>query len=113
MLPKKYHITLYAMIVGLALILFSPYIAVANDGKEQPCNNIKLLNKASLKQCQAKGWGKDTKGRWVQKTVKKQLKTPVVVGDATKKVPEQKIYWTEGKRIHPDHVGHLPKGGWR
>ena len=109
----KYHITLYAMIVGLALILFSPYIAVANDGKEQPCNNIKLLNKASLKQCQAKGWGKDTKGRWVQKTVKKQLKTPVIVGDATKKVPEQKIYWTEGKRIHPDHVGHLPKGGWR
>ena len=70
----KYHITLYAMIVGLALILFSPYIAVANDGKEQPCNNIKLLNKESQKQCQAKGWGRDTKGRWVQKTMKKKLK---------------------------------------
>ena len=31
----------------------------------------------------------------------------------TEKVPEQQIYWTEGKRIRSDHVGHLPKGGWR
>ena len=55
----------------------------------------------------------DTKGRWVQMKGKNQLKTPGVVGGAKKKVPEQKIYWTEGKRIRPDHVGHLPKGGWR
>ena len=60
-----------------------------------------------------KGWGMDTKGRWVQMKGENQLKTPGVVGDAKKKVPEQKIYWTEGKRIRPDHVGHLPKGGWR
>ena len=55
----------------------------------------------------------DTKGRWVQMKGENQLKTPGVVGDAKKKVPEPKIYWTEGKRIRPDHVGHLPKGGWR
>jgi hypothetical protein len=110
---QKYHITLYAIIVGLVLVVFLPYNAIASDGKEPPCNNIRLLNKASQERCQAKGWGRDTKGQWVKRTGGKQLKAPAVIGGAIKKVPEQKIYWTEGKRIHPDHVGHLPKGGWR
>ena len=110
---QKFHITLCAVIVGLFSVLFSPYTAVANDGKESPCENIRLLNKASQKWCRSKGWGMDTKGRWVQMKGENQLKTPGVVGDAKKKVPEQKIYWTEGKRIRSDHIGHLPKGGWR
>ena len=114
MLQKKYLITLYGIIIGLALVLFSPYTTVANDSNEQqPCNNIKLLNKSSLERCRAKGWGKDTNGCWVQKVSEKQLKTLEFSRGAIKKVPEQKIYWTEGKRIHPDHLGHLPKGGWR
>ena len=106
---QKFHITLCAVIVGLFSVLFSPYTAVANDG----CENIRLLNKAQREWCRSKGWGMDTKGRWVQMKGKNQLKTPGVVGDAKKKVPEQKIYWTEGKRIRSDHVGHLPKGEWR
>ena len=44
---QKFHITLYAIIAGLFSVLFSPYTAVANDGKEPPYNNIGLLNKAS------------------------------------------------------------------
>ena len=110
---KKYSITLYAIIAGLAAVIFSPYTAVANDGKGPPCDNIRLLNKASQESCRAKGWGMDTKGRCVQKTGEKQLKTPVVVEGAAKKVPEQKIYWTEGKRIHTDNINQAPKGGWR
>ena len=110
---QKSHITLCAIIAVLFSVLFSPYTAVANDGKESPCDNIRLLNKASQEWCRSKGWGIDTKGRWVQMKGGNQLKTPGVVGDAKKKAPEQKIYWTEGKRIRSDHVGHLPKGGWR
>ena len=110
---QKYHITLYAIIAGLVLTFSSPYNSVANDGKEPSCSNIKLLNEATQQKCRAKGWGRDSKGQWVKKTAGKQLKTPAAIGGAAKKVPEQKIYWTEGKRIRPDHVGHLPKGGWR
>ncbi|HIK57648.1 MAG: hypothetical protein ABGX43_06675 [Nitrospinaceae bacterium] len=110
---QKIHITLCASIAGLFSVLFSPYTAVANDGKELPCDNIRLLNKASQELCRAKGWGTDTKGRWVQMKGEKELKTSGIIGDAKKKVPEQKIYWTEGKRIRSDHMGHLPKGGWR
>ena len=106
---QKFHITLCAVIVGLFSVLFSPYTAVANDG----CENIRLLNKAQREWCRSKGWGMDTKGRWVQMKGENQLKTPGVVGGAKKKVPEQKIYWTKGKRIRSDHIGHLPKGGWR
>ena len=54
----------------------------------------------------------DTKGRWVQMKGENQLKTPGV-GGAKEKVPEQKIYWTEGKRIQTDHIGQAPEGGWR
>ena len=110
---QKFHITLCAIIVGLVAVLFSPNTAIANDGKGSPCDNIRLLNEASQEWCRAKGWGMDTKGRWVQMKGKNQLKTPGVVGDAKKKVPEQKIYWTEGKRIRSDHMDHLPKGGGR
>ena len=148
---QKYRITLYPIIVGLVAVFFSPYKAVANTGKEPPCEDIRLLNRASQEFCRAeKGWGRDTKGRWVLLKGKKELKTPAgVVGNAndenqrtpsvdrttppqasvsaarkkelnrlpskgrTEKVPEQQIYWTEGKRIRSDHVGHLPKGGWR
>ncbi len=60
---QKIHITLCAIIAGVFSVLFSPYTAVANDGK-LPCDNIRLLNKASQKLCRAKGWGMDTKGRW-------------------------------------------------
>ena len=63
---QKFHITLCAIIAGLFSVLFSPYTAVANDGKEPPCENIRLLNKASQEWCRSKGWGMDTKGRWVQ-----------------------------------------------
>ena len=86
---------------------------VANDGKGPPCGNIKLLNKASQDWCRSKGWGMDTKGRWVQMKGGDQLKTPGVVGGTKEKVPEQKIYWTEGKRTQTDHIGQAPKGGWR
>ena len=110
---QKFHMTLCTIIAGVFSVLFSPYTAIANDGKESPCENIRLLNKASQEWCRSKGWGMDTKGRWVQMKGKNQLKTPGVVGGAKKKVPEQKIYWTEGKRIRSDHMGHLPKGGWR
>ena len=148
---QKYGITLYPIIVGLVAVFFSPYKAVANTGKEPPCEDIRLLNRASQEWCrQVKGWGRDTKGRWVQLKSKKELKTPAgVVGNAndenqrtpsvdrttppqaavsaahkkelnrlpikgrTEKVPEQQIYWTEGKRIPTDHIGHLPKGGWK
>ena len=55
----------------------------------------------------------DTKGRWVQIKGENQLKTQGVGGGTKKKVPEQKIYWTEGKRIQTDHIGQAPKGGWR
>ena len=147
---QKFHITLCAIIAGLFSVLFSPYTAVANDGKEPPCEDIRLLNQASQEWCRhEKGWGKDAEGRWVNKKEKKELKAPKVVDDAndkkeltsdmdeavppqstvsaarkkelnrlpskgrTEKVPEQQIYWTEGKRIRSDHVGHLPKGGWR
>ena len=146
---QKFHITLYAIIAGLFSVLFSPYTAVANDGKEPPCEDIRLLNQASQEWCRhEKGWGRDAEGRWVNKKEKKELKAPKVVDDAndenqrtpsvdrttppqaavsaarkkelnrlpsegrTEKVPEQQIYWTEGKRIRSDHVGHLPKGGW-
>ena len=73
---QKFHITLCAIIAGLFSVLFSPYTAVANDGKEPPCDNIRLLNKASQQWCQSKGWGMDTKGRWVQMKGESQLKTP-------------------------------------
>ena len=59
---QKFHITLCAIIAGLFSVLFSPYTAVANDGKEPPCENIRLLNKASQEWCRSKGWGMDTKG---------------------------------------------------
>ena len=110
---QKYCVTLYAIIAGLAAVIFLPYTAVANDGKGSPCGNIKLLNKASQDWCRSKGWGMDTKGRWVQMKGENQLKTPGVVGGTKEKVPEQKIYWTEGKRIQTDHIGQAPKGGWR
>ena len=147
---QKFHITLCAVIAGLFSVLFSPYTAVANTGKEPPCKDIRLLNLASQEWCRhEKGWGRDAEGRWVNKKEKKELKAPKVVDDAndenqrtpsvdrttppqaavsaarkkelnllpskgrTEKVPEQQIYWTEGKRIRSDHVGHLPKGGWR
>ena len=54
---QKFHITLCAIIAGLFSVLFSPYTAVANDGKEPPCENIRLLNKASQEWCRSKGWG--------------------------------------------------------
>ena len=111
---QKYLITLCAIIAGLFSALFSPYTSVANDGKgPPPCGNIKLLNKASQDWCRSKGWEIDTKGRWVQVKGGDQLKTPGVVGGAKKKVPEQKIYWTEGKKIHTDHIDQAPKGGWK
>ena len=161
---QKLYITLCAIIAGFFSVLFSPYTAVANTGKEPPCEDIRLLNQASQEWCRmVKGWGRDTKGRWVLLKGEKELKTPAgVVGNAndenqrtpsvdrttppqvavssvdrttppqaavsaarkkelnllpskgrTEKVPEQQIYWTEGKRIRSDHVGHLPKGGWR
>ena len=148
---QQYRITLYSIIVGLVAVFFSPYKAVANTGKEPPCEDIRLLNQASQEWCRhEKGWGRDTKGRWVLLKGKKELKTPAgVVGNAndenqrtpsvdrttppqaavsaarkkelnllpskgrTEKVPEQQIYWTEGKRIRSAHVGHLPKGRWR
>ena len=147
---QKFHITLCAIIAGFFSVLFSPYTAVANTGKEPPCKDIRLLNLASQEWCRhEKGWGRDAEGRWVNKKEKKELKAPKVVDDAndenqrtpsvdrttppqaavsaarkkelnllpskgrTEKVPEQQIYWTEGKRIRSDHVGHLPKGGWR
>ena len=110
---QKFHMTLCTIIAGLFSVLFSPYTAVANDGKESPCENIRLLNKASQEWCRSKGWGMDTKGRWVQMKGENQLKTPGVVGDAKKKPLNQKYISTEGKRIRSDHMGHLPKGGWR
>jgi len=110
---QKYLITLCAIIAGLFSALFSPYTSVANDGKESPCVNIKLLNKASQEWCRSKGWEIDTKGRWVQMKGENQLKTPGVSVGAKKKAPEQKIYWTEGKKIHTDHINQAPKGGWR
>ena len=147
-MSQKFHITICAIIVGLFSVLFSPYTAVANTGKEPPCEDIRLLNQASQEWCRhEKGWGRDTKGRWVLLKGKKELKTPAgVVGNAndenqrtpsvdrttppqaavsaarkkelnrlpsegrTEKVPEQQIYWTEGKRIRQDYKGHLPKG---
>ena len=82
---QKYSITLYAIIAGLAAVIFSPYTAVANDGKGPPCDNIRLLNKASQESCRAKGWGMDTKGRWVQIKGGNQLKTQGVVGGTKKR----------------------------
>ena len=81
---QQYRITLYPIIVGLVAVFFSPYKAVANTGKEPPCEDIRLLNRASQEWCRmVKGWGRDTKGRWVQLKGKKELKTPAgVVGDA-------------------------------
>ena len=70
---QKFHITICAIIVGLFSVLFSPYTAVANDAK---CNNIKLLNKASQDWCRSKGWGMDTKGRWVQMKGGESIKNP-------------------------------------
>ena len=149
---QKYLITLYAIVVGLASALFSPYIAVANSSKEPPCEDIRKLNRASQEWCRyEKGWGKDSKGRWMQLKGKKEVKTPgagivdntndksqptsvvnptkppqtaVSVAPkkrsnrlpskgSTKKVIEQQIFWTEGMRIPNNHIGHLPKGGWR
>ena len=54
---QKFHITLCAIIAGLLSVLFSPYTAVANDGKESPCDDIRLLNKASQEWCRSQGWG--------------------------------------------------------
>ena len=82
---EKYRITLYAIIAGLAAVIFLPYTAVANDGKGPPCGNIKLLNKASQDWCRSKGWGMDTKGCWVQMKRENQLKTPGVVGGTKEK----------------------------
>ena len=110
-MPQKHLITLCAIIAGFFSALFSPYTSVAKDGKRPPCDNIRLLNKVSQEWCRSKGWGMDTKGRWVKR--KNQLKTPGVTGSANKKVPEQKIYWTQGMRIRPDHQSQAPKGGWR
>ena len=87
---QKSHITLCAIIAVLFSVLFSPYTAVANDGKESPCENIRLLNKASQEWCRSKGWGMDTKDRWVQMKGENQLKTPGVVGDAKKKFLNKK-----------------------
>jgi len=109
-MPQKPYIMICAIIIGLFSVLFSPHTSIANDAK---CNNIKQLNKEWQKWCGSQGWGMDANGRWVKKKEEKQLKTPEVAGDAKKKVPEPKIYWTEGKRIRQDHIGHLPKGGWR
>ena len=147
---QKLHITLCAIIAGFFSVLFSPYTAVANTGKEPPCKDIRLLNLASQEWCRhEKGWGRDAEGRWVNKKEKKELKAPKVVDDANDKkeltsdmdeavppqstvsanqenrlnrlrikdkkdkAPEQQIFWTEGRRIPTDHIGHLPKGGWR
>ncbi len=44
---------------------------------------------------------------------KKELNRLPSVSRAEKTSDEQKIYWTEGKRIHADHIGQAPKGGWR
>ena len=54
---QKFHVTLCTIIAGLFSVLFSPHTAVANDGKESPCDNIRLLNKASQEWCRSKGWG--------------------------------------------------------
>ena len=110
-MPQKYLIILCAIIAGLFSALFSPYTSVAKDGKGPPCDNIRLLNKVSQEWCRSKGWGIDTKGRWVKGG--NQLKPPGVVGGAKKKVPKQKIYWTEGKKIRTDYSDQAPKGGWR
>jgi hypothetical protein len=111
---QKYLITLFAIIAVFFLALFSPYTSFAADAvANNKCTNIKLLNKEWQKWCGSQGWGTDANGRWVQMKGKNQLKTPGVAGGAKKKVPEQKIYWTQGKRIRPDHINQAPKGGWR
>ena len=64
---QKSHMTLCAIIVGLFPVLFSPYTAVANDGKEPPCDNIRLLNKAWQQMVSRKdgGWTLRAAGcRW-------------------------------------------------
>jgi len=154
-MSQKHLIPLYAIIGGLAAILFS-YTAVANDGKkppkEPPCEDLRLINQASRNWCRANGWERDTKSSWwVQKKKgKKELKAPDILADennenertlgVNENIPpqstvsaapkkelnrlpsvnrvektsdEQQIYWTEGKRIHTDHIGQAPKGGWR
>ena len=44
---------------------------------------------------------------------KKNLNRLPNVNRVEKASDEQKIYWTEGKRIHTDNIGQAPKGGWR
>ena len=111
---QKYLIILCAIIAGLLSALFSPYTSVAADAvTNDKCTNIKLLNKEWQQWCGSQGWGMDANGRWIQVKGKNQLKTTGVVDGAKKKVPEQKIYWTQGKRIRPDHINQTPKGGWR
>jgi hypothetical protein len=109
-MPQKLYFMICAIIVGLFSVPLSPHTTLANDAK---CNNIKLLNKEWQKWCGSQGWGMDANGRWVKMRGGKQLKTPGDVDNAKKKVPTPKIYWTEGKRVRPDHLGHSPKGGWR
>ena len=67
---QKFHITLCTIIAGLFSVLFSPYTAVANDGKESPCDDIRLLNKASQEWCRSQGWGMEITGHQVHVTRK-------------------------------------------
>ena len=49
----------------------------------------------------------------VSATPKKELNRLPSVNRVEKTSDEQQIYWTEGKRIHTDHISQAPKGGWR
>ena len=105
MLQKFHIITLCAIIVGLFSVLFSPYTAFAPDeepdyGNQEDDTYDEPVPQQVPQQAEARTNSKNALNRLPSE-------------DKKEKVPEQKIYWTEGKRIRPDHVGHLPKGGWR
>ena len=111
---QKFHIMLCAIIVGLFSVLFSPYTAFAADEEPDYGNQ------------EDDTYEDDTYDEPVPPQVPQQAPPQAAVRTSSKnalnrlpsedkkeKVPEQKIYWTEGKRIRSDHMGHLPKGGWR
>ena len=109
---QKFHITLCAIIAGLFSVLFSPYTAVANDGEEPP-----VVGDTDYENQEDDTYDEpmppQAPPQAAVRTDSKNVLNRLPSEDRKEKVPEQKIYWTEGKRIRPDHVGHLPKGGWR
>ena len=102
---QKFHIMLCAIIVGLFSVLFSPYTAFAAD--EEP--DYENQEDDTYDEPMPPQAPPQAAVRTDSKNVLNRLPSE----DRKEKVPEQKIYWTEGKRIRSEHIGHLPKGGWR